>query len=125
MTKFRFDPITQCSEVSLLKDLINPEQQLKFNKQHLNEVKIAFYNRGNNNATTNSSINKSLLNSSNSINGGKFNNQYGSQVEQNEDEPYVAEDIEDEEDDDEDEEDSQSDNYESEFAQSMPTVPHF
>ena len=45
MTKFKFDPVSQCSEVSLLKDLINQENQSKFTKANLNEVKISFYNR--------------------------------------------------------------------------------
>lgn len=45
MTKFKFDPITQCSEVSLLKDLISQDNLSKFNKANLNEVKIGFYNR--------------------------------------------------------------------------------
>lgn len=45
MTKFKFDPTTQSSEVSLLKDFINQENQIKFCKMNLNEVKISFYNR--------------------------------------------------------------------------------
>ena len=45
MTSLKFDPVSQCSEASLLKDLTNIETQQKFNKQNLNEVKISFYNR--------------------------------------------------------------------------------
>ena len=45
MTKFKFDPVSQCSEVSLAKDLISADSLLKFNKANLNEVKIGFYSR--------------------------------------------------------------------------------
>lgn len=59
MTKFRFDPNTQCSEVSLLRDLVNPEPFQKFVKQVLPEVEIGFYLRnrpGINTEYTNSEI---------------------------------------------------------------------
>jgi len=45
MTTLKFDPVNQCSEASLLKDLTNIDTQQKFTKQNLSEVKIAFYNR--------------------------------------------------------------------------------
>jgi aryl carrier-like protein len=45
MATLKYDPISQCSEASLLKDLTNADTQNKFYKQHLNEVKIAFYTR--------------------------------------------------------------------------------
>jgi len=45
MTRFRFDPISQSSEVSLLKDVVGHEHQVRFVKQNLSEVEIGFYTR--------------------------------------------------------------------------------
>ena len=45
MTTLKFDPVNQCSEASLLRDLTNSETQQKFIKQNMSEVKISFYNR--------------------------------------------------------------------------------
>lgn len=55
MTTLKFDPVNQCSEASLLKDLTNLDTQQKFNKTNLNEVKIAFYNRTNKSSNVRSS----------------------------------------------------------------------
>lgn len=40
--QFKFDPVSQNSEASLLKDLISNENQGKFVKQNLNELKISY-----------------------------------------------------------------------------------
>jgi len=45
MTRFRFDPISQSSEVSLLKDVVGHEHQARFLKQNLAEVQMGFYTR--------------------------------------------------------------------------------
>ena len=45
MTTLKYDPVNQCSEASLLKDLTNIDTQQQFNKQRLNELKISFYMR--------------------------------------------------------------------------------
>ena len=96
MTTFKFDPVSQCSEVSLLKDLINQENQLKFLKQNLNEVKIAFYNR-------NQKQQSSYQNRFNSI----------CQSIEIDERHQVPEEIEDEE---EQEEEEDHDYYEKDFA---------
>jgi hypothetical protein len=45
MATLKFDPLTQSSEASLLKDLTNADTQSKFYKTNLGEVRISFYNR--------------------------------------------------------------------------------
>lgn len=44
---FKFDPATQTSEVSLLKDIVSGDTQNKFHNKNLNEIKsISFSYRG-------------------------------------------------------------------------------
>lgn len=44
---FKFDPATQMSEVSLLKDIVSSDTLQKFTKNNLNEIKhIGFNYRG-------------------------------------------------------------------------------
>ncbi len=98
MTTLKFDPVNQCSEASLLKDLTNLDTQQKFNKTNLNEVKIAFYNR---------------TNKSSNVRTSGFNPLVDDNTQE------IAEDI-DYQDDNQGFDDEEDDYCDRDFAQSMP-----